>query len=190
MPFCRSMRCPVSLHNEIAGEAVGRLDRCLHNHGVANQIERHEIQGVCMPFEHRKWAEMIDDDLVLRAKAFVNSVEAGVPPAAIEAFYHPDIVQEEYPNLLLPNGAVRRFDDLRAANETARSILRSQRFEIINAVRCGYRVALESLWAGTFSVAIGTLPAGAPMRARFAQFFEFRDGLIWRLRNYDCFDPF
>jgi len=143
-----------------------------------------------MPFERRKWAAMIDDDLVLRAKAFVNSVEAGVPPASIEAFYHPDIVQEEYPNLLLPNGAVRRFDDLRAANEKARSILRSQRFEIINAVRSGDHVALESLWTGTFSVAIGTLPAGAPMRARFAQFFEFRDGLIWRLRNYDCFDPF
>jgi len=143
-----------------------------------------------MPFERRKWAAMIDDDLVLRAKAFVNSVEAGVPPASIEAFYHPDIVQEEYPNLLLPNGAVRRFDDLRAANEKARSILRSQRFEIINAVRSGDHVALESLWTATFSVAIGALPAAAPMRARFAQFFEFRDGLIWRLRNYDCFDPF
>jgi ketosteroid isomerase-like protein len=66
----------------------------------------------------------------------------------------------------------------------------TQRFEIVNAVRSGDHVALESLWTGTFSVAIGTLPVGAPMRARFAQFFEFREGLIWRLRNYDCFDPF
>jgi ketosteroid isomerase-like protein len=143
-----------------------------------------------MPFEYRKWAAMIDDDLVLRAKAFVNSVEAGAPAASIEAFYHPDIVQEEYPNLLLPNGAVRRFDDLRAANEKARSLLRSQRFEIVNAVRSGDHVALESLWTGTFNVTIGNLAPGAPMRARFAQFFEFRDGLIWRLRNYDCFEPF
>lgn len=55
-----------------------------------------------MPFECRKWAAMIDDDLVLRAKAFVNSVEAGAPAASTEAFYHPDIVQEECPNLLLP----------------------------------------------------------------------------------------
>ena len=38
-----------------------------------------------MPFEYRKWAAMIDDDLVLRAKAFVNSVEAGAPAASIEA---------------------------------------------------------------------------------------------------------
>ena len=38
-----------------------------------------------MPFEYRKWAVMIDDYLFLRAKAFVNSVEAGVPPASIEA---------------------------------------------------------------------------------------------------------
>ena len=143
-----------------------------------------------MPFEYRKWAAMIDDDLVLRAKAFVSSVEAGAPPASIEAFYHPDIVQEEYPNLLQPNGVIRRFDDLRAANEKARGLLHSQRFEIVNAVRTGDHVALESLWTGTFNVPIGNLAAGVPMRARFAQFFEFRDGLIWRLRNYDCFDPF
>ena len=117
-------------------------------------------------------------------------MESGVPPASIEAFYHPDIVQEEYPNRLLPNGAVRRFDDLRAANEKTRGLLRSQRFEIVNAVRSGDHVALESPWTGTFNVAIGTLPAGAPMQARFAQFFEFREGLIWRPRNYECFDPF
>jgi hypothetical protein len=38
-----------------------------------------------MPFEYRKWAAMIDDDLVLRAKAFVNSVEAEAPAASTEA---------------------------------------------------------------------------------------------------------
>jgi len=42
-------------------------------------------------------------------------VEAEAPAASTEAFYHADIVQEEYPNLLLPDGAVRRFADLRAA---------------------------------------------------------------------------
>ena len=32
-------------------------------------------------------------------------------------------------------------------------------------------------------------PAGSVMRARFAQFFEFRDGKIVAQRNYDCFYP-
>ena len=30
---------------------------------------------------------------------------------------------------------------------------------------------------------------GTTMRARFAIFFEFRNGQIARQRNYDCFDP-
>jgi hypothetical protein len=32
-------------------------------------------------------------------------------------------------------------------------------------------------------------PAGSVMRARFAQFFELRDGKIAKQRNYDCFYP-
>ena len=35
----------------------------------------------------------------------------------------------------------------------------------------------------------GTLKLGDQLRARFAQVFEFKDGLIWRQRNYNCFDP-
>lgn len=35
----------------------------------------------------------------------------------------------------------------------------------------------------------GRLAAGAEMRAHFAMFFEFRNGLIYKQRNYDCFEP-
>jgi hypothetical protein len=41
----------------------------------------------------------------------------------------------------------------------------------------------------TNSRIIGALKPGDQIRARFAQFFRFKDGLIWRQRNYDCFDP-
>jgi ketosteroid isomerase-like protein len=31
---------------------------------------------------------------------------------------------------------------------------------------------------------------GEELEAHFALFLEFRDGRIWRQRNYDCFQPF
>jgi hypothetical protein len=39
---------------------------------------------------------------------------------------------------------------------------------------------------------VGELKPGDRLRARFAQFFDFfdfKDGLIWRQRNYDWLDP-
>jgi len=33
------------------------------------------------------------------------------------------------------------------------------------------------------------LPAGQTMTARFAMFFEMRDGKIARDHTYDCFEP-
>ena len=44
-------------------------------------------------------------------------------------------------------------------------------------------------WTGTLAVPVGALPVGGQMRARFAQFYELRDGKIVAQRNYDCFDP-
>ena len=49
---------------------------------------------------------------------------------------------------------------------------------------------LEVLWVGVLKVPVGSLEAGAEMRAHFAVFLEFRDGLIYRQRNYDGFEPF
>lgn len=42
-----------------------------------------------------------------------------------------------------------------------------------------YRAAVE-----------GALAAGDEMRAHFAMFLDFEDGLIRGQRNYDCFEPF
>jgi ketosteroid isomerase-like protein len=128
-------------------------------------------------------------ELIERAKAFVAAVAAAGPRASIETFYANDIVQEEYPNLLLPNGAVRDFINLRAAYDKSRHTIAAQSCEIVNAIGSGNCVVLETIWTATLAVGFGKLAAGDTMRARFAQFFEFRDGLIFRIRNYDCFDP-
>jgi hypothetical protein len=76
------------------------------------------------------------------------------------------------------------------ASERGRRVLRSERYEVRTALANGNEVALEVLWVGTLAVAIGSLAPGDEMRAHFGVFLTFRDGLITRQRNYDCFDPF
>lgn len=68
-------------------------------------------------------------------------------------------------------------------------ILKSQVFHIDNCIASGNSVAVEARWTGVLAIPLGTLAAGAEMRAHFAMFFELVDGRIHRQRNYDCFEP-
>jgi SnoaL-like domain len=133
---------------------------------------------------------MNEAELIERAKRFVAAIAAAEPREIVEAFYAPDVLQEEYPNLLLPNGAVRDFINLRAAYDKSRYSIVRQSYEVVNAIASSNCVVLETIWTASLAVGIGKLSPGDTMRARFAQIFEFRDGLIFRIRNYDCFDPF
>lgn len=50
----------------------------------------------------------MDNELLIeRAKAFAKAVAFQAPWAGIEAYYARDVLQEEFPNRLLPTGAVR-----------------------------------------------------------------------------------
>jgi ketosteroid isomerase-like protein len=106
------------------------------------------------------------------------------------AYYHPDVEQVELPNRLVPSGATRDLRTLREAAQRGRGVVRAQRYAVRAAHACGDTVILELTWIGTLAVAVGSLAIGDEMRAHFAVFLEFRDGLIHRQRNYDCFEPF
>jgi len=115
----------------------------------------------------------------------------GGEPGASIPFYAPDVVQEEYPNRFLPNGATRGLSELREAAERGRKVMSSQTFEILRMYAEGDTVVVEADWSGTLAVALGEqTPAGTVMRAKFAQVIELEDGRIVRQRNYDCFYPF
>ena len=130
------------------------------------------------------------------ARRYLAAIEASTDPERSEStpgaerFFAPDVVQEEFPNRIVPNGARRDLAALREGAERGRAVLRAQRYEVKAAYASGDTVILEVLWVGTLRVAIGALAAGDEMRAHFAVFLEFRDGLIYRQRNYDCFEPF
>jgi ketosteroid isomerase-like protein len=128
-------------------------------------------------------------DVLELARRYLQALEGGATGAALAAFFAPDVVHEEFPNRLNPHGKRADLAALRAAAERGRQLMAAQRYEVLGAVADGDRVALEIRWTGTLAVPVGPLPAGGEMRARCAVFLEFRDGLIVRQRNYDCFDP-
>jgi len=111
-------------------------------------------------------------------------------PDSAGDFYSPDVVQEEFPNRFLPEGARRDRQELREAAERGRKVMASQTFDVLDMFAHGDTVVVEAEWSGTLAVPLGeATPAGTVMRARFAQFFRIREGKIVSQRNYDCFYP-
>jgi len=129
-----------------------------------------------------------ESDNLAVARRYLEAIERGNPGDSL-AFFAEDVVQEEFPNRLVPQGARRDLAGLREAAQRGGKVMAAQRYEVLNALASGDQVALEVQWTGTLAVPFGSLPAGGRMRARFAIFLEFRDGKIARQRNYDCFEP-
>ena len=127
---------------------------------------------------------------VATAKRYLAAIAARAEFDALTEFFTPDVVQQEFPNRLVPQGAVRNLEALRAAAARGRTVVICERYDVHNAVAGGDWVALEVSWTASMSVAIGSVPAGGEMRARFGVFLQFRDGKIARQHNYDCFEPF
>jgi ketosteroid isomerase-like protein len=128
-------------------------------------------------------------DALELTRRYFTALEAGATGEALSAFYAPEVVQLEFPNRLSPLGARRDLAAILDAAARGQEVMAAQRYEILQTVAEGDRVAVEFLWAGKLAVTRGSLPAGTEMRGRFAVFLEFRDGLIASQRNYDCFEP-
>jgi ketosteroid isomerase-like protein len=120
-------------------------------------------------------------------RAYLDAIERG---QSIQRFFTEDAIQEEYPNLLNPNGVRSDVAEIESRGERGKTTVRWQRFDILYAFESADTVILEVNWSATFNVAVGSLVPGDVMRARFAVFLEFEGDKIRRQRNYDCFDPF
>ncbi len=106
---------------------------------------------------------------------------------AVAALYAEDVEQVEMPNRLKPEGDRRGRAQLLSDLERSKGILRSQKYEVSNAVGAGALVMVEYEWSGVLAVPMGSLAAGDTLRGNCAMSLEFRDGRIVRQRNYDCF---
>jgi ketosteroid isomerase-like protein len=124
------------------------------------------------------------------ARTYLQAVERGATGDELAAFYTDDVVQEEFPNRLVPNGARRDLKALLEGAERGQKVVRDQRYEVLSAAEVGQAAILEVQWSATLSIPVGSIPAGGQMRARLAMFIEFRGEKIARQRNYDCYEPF
>ena len=125
--------------------------------------------------------------LLERARAYFSAIEAR---ADLTPYFCADVEQREFPNQLVRDGAIRNLATLLQGQEKGKRVLACEKYEIVNAIEQADRLALEVIWTGTLAVALGSIPVGGTMKAHFGVFLRFREGLIDRQHNYDCFDPF
>lgn len=122
-------------------------------------------------------------------REYFRAIERGAPFEEVGAFFAPDVVQREFPNQLVKDGATRGMAELAEAAARGRNVVTAQRYEVQSALAVGDRVAVEVRWTGTLAIPFGKIPAGGDLTASFGVFFELRDGRITVQHNYDCFDP-
>ena len=132
---------------------------------------------------------MTATDNLETTRRYLEALESGADGAALAEFFTKDVIQEEFPNRLAPIGAHRNLQAILDAARRGKRVLRAQKFEILNSIVDGDRVALEVYWSGLLAAPVDTLPADSEMRAHFSMWIEFKDGKITRQHNYDCFDP-
>lgn len=125
-----------------------------------------------------------------KVRAYIAAVEGGAVGADLAAFYHPDAIQYEFPNRLMPNGVQRELGDILRGAESGAKLMDRQIYDVHTVTELGDRVILEYTWTGYPRTPVGSVRPGEAMRARICQVIEFEDGLIIRQRNYDCFEPF
>ena len=128
--------------------------------------------------------------LIQIAHAFVKALQKRISANELLEFYHPGIEQTEFPNSLTKTLTKRNLDQLKSASEKGKSVLLKEEYDIQNSYVQKNTVILETIWTGTLAIPLGNIPAGGRMKAYFAQFFEFENDKIIRIRNYDCFEPF
>jgi ketosteroid isomerase-like protein len=127
---------------------------------------------------------------IIRVREYLQAVASMGSFEKIAVFYTPDVVIQEFPNKIAPQGRVRGAADLRAAYEHGRHILQSQTYKIQRILEAADQVAIELEWSGVLTVPVMNWPAGSEMKACVAMFLTFRDGKIASQRTYDCYPPF
>ena len=124
------------------------------------------------PFGRRKWAKR---RVIRRLRGDLQALERGETGAALKEFLAPDVVFEEFPNLLTPLGKKRDLAAALDGAERGKKVMPRQMYKIKQEIADNDRVALEVEWVGTLAVSFGSIPAGGQMKAFFAVFLEFRE---------------
>jgi ketosteroid isomerase-like protein len=71
------------------------------------------------------------------ARRYLEAISRNASWEEVAAFFTDDVVQEEFPNRLVPNGARRGLEDLRQGAERGRTVMAAQRYDVRGAIASG-----------------------------------------------------
>ncbi|MBW5448844.1 nuclear transport factor 2 family protein [Cohnella sp. CFH 77786] len=103
---------------------------------------------------------------------------------------HPEIEQTEFPNLITPNVTVSNYETLMQRIPNGKKLLKEQKFDIRKSYESGDTLITEVVWTAVVGADLGAFKDGQQLKAYFCCIFDFKDGKIYRQRNYDCFERF
>lgn len=107
-----------------------------------------------------------------------------------EKVFHPSIEQIEYPNALTKSVTISDFEILLQRMPAGKNLLKKQSMRIRNYIETGETAVVEADWEATVRTDLGPFKADQNLKAYFCMIFEFKEGKIFRQKNYDCFEPF
>jgi ketosteroid isomerase-like protein len=122
--------------------------------------------------------------------AYLAALQRFAPPEELVRFFTDDVVMNELPNRLVPDGRTRTRETLLSASTQAPKVLSEQRYVIRRELAMDDTVALDVDWTGTLKVPLSQTPVGGKLEARIAMWARFRDGRICEQTNFDCYRPF
>ncbi|WP_143309522.1 nuclear transport factor 2 family protein [Chitinophaga vietnamensis] len=131
----------------------------------------------------------MDEKLALVHRYFQLLESFSADATEFANIFHPNIIQTEYPNQLSNDIKQRNFDTMLDSMATNKLILKSQHFAVLKAFESGNTLAVEAKWTGEIGVDAGQYRRGQIMKAFICTIIEFRDGKIYRQRNYACYEP-
>ncbi|MBV8254804.1 MAG: nuclear transport factor 2 family protein [Chitinophaga sp.] len=130
----------------------------------------------------------MDEKLAVVYRYFQLLENFSVDAAEFAGIFHPNIIQTEYPNQMSNDIKQRNFDIILESMATTRLILKSQHYSVLKAIENGNTLVVEAKWTGEIGVDAGKFRRGQVMKAFICSIIEFRDGKIYRQRNYDCYE--
>jgi len=133
---------------------------------------------------------LTEPDPTVPVLRYLRAIEERVSLAELGDCLTDDVVIVTLPNRIAPAGATSDKPRALAGSERGRTLLRSERYEVVSTLVAGDRVALEVVWTGTLAVPFASRAPGATLRAQCAMIFQVRDGRVSSQHTYDCFDSF
>ncbi len=124
-------------------------------------------------------------------KRFYELIESfSIAESDYKPLLHPDVEQTEYPNLITPGIVVSNYETLLQRIPNGKKLLKSQKYDIQRTYESGETLITEVVWTAEVGADIGAFKTGQQLKAYFCCVFDFKDGFIYRQRNYDCFERF